>query len=253
MFWAWEVWWSTSFAKLLLVIPATSCIPLSYVIREVAEPVNGPIVYNDFMEECVAHHPLEGPRFLANRKRVHQLIRTFTQGEGSYQVRYLPLAACGQPGGNVDCLLHDITANGEAARTAKAKSVRGEIGEDGKMNKLLPYAANKICEDTLCNEINRGTILTVTEKGLHFKTGGTLIVFGSDSLGLMYMGWIQYVVHRFHNKSVNDTLCALLINVLCVVLRTASRVFRMWDVMSFWSRRVVAPGCTKMYHEHDKV
>ena len=74
------------------------------------------------------------------------------------QVRYLPVAACGQPGGNVDCLLRDITANGEAACTAKATSVRGGTGEDGKMyafgmrlhgNKLLPYAANKICEDTL--------------------------------------------------------------------------------------------------------
>ena len=29
--------------------------------------------------------PFEGPRFIADRKRVHQLIRTFTQGEGSYQ------------------------------------------------------------------------------------------------------------------------------------------------------------------------
>jgi hypothetical protein len=74
------------------------------------------------------------------------------------QVRYLPLAACGQPGGHVDCLLRDITANGEAARIAKAQSVRAGVGEDGKMyafgtrlhgNKLLPYAANKICGDTL--------------------------------------------------------------------------------------------------------
>jgi hypothetical protein len=60
-------------------------IPPSYVIREVAEPEDSEVVYNDFMEECVARHPLEGPRFIANRKRVHQLIRTFTQGEGSYQ------------------------------------------------------------------------------------------------------------------------------------------------------------------------
>ena len=81
---SWEVW-STSFANLLSVIPATSGIPLSYVIREVAEPEDGEVVYNDFMEECVARHPLAGPRFIADRKRVHQLIRTFTQGEGSYQ------------------------------------------------------------------------------------------------------------------------------------------------------------------------
>jgi hypothetical protein len=70
---AWEVW-STSFANLLSVIPATSGMP-----------ADGPIVYNDFMEECVARHLLEGSRFLANRKRVHQLIRTFTQCEGSCQ------------------------------------------------------------------------------------------------------------------------------------------------------------------------
>jgi hypothetical protein len=74
---SWEVW-NTSFTNLLSVIPATSGIPLSYVIREVAEPEDGEVMYNDFMEECVARHPLEGPRFIADRKRVHQLIRTFT-------------------------------------------------------------------------------------------------------------------------------------------------------------------------------
>jgi hypothetical protein len=82
---SWEVW-STSFANLLSVIPATIGILLSYVIREVDKPEDSSeVVYNDFMEECVARHPLEGPRFIADRKRVHQLIRTFTQGEGSYQ------------------------------------------------------------------------------------------------------------------------------------------------------------------------
>ena len=45
--------------NLLSVILATSDIPLSYVIREVAEPEDGKVVYNDFMEECVARHPLE--------------------------------------------------------------------------------------------------------------------------------------------------------------------------------------------------
>ena len=54
----WEVW-STSFANLLSVIPATSGVPLSYVIREVAEPVHSQIIYGDFMEECVACHTLE--------------------------------------------------------------------------------------------------------------------------------------------------------------------------------------------------
>ena len=34
---------------------------------------------------CCFCYPLEGVRFVANRKRVHQLIRSFTQGEGSYQ------------------------------------------------------------------------------------------------------------------------------------------------------------------------
>ena len=54
---SWEVW-RTCFINLLSVMSATSGIPLSYVIREVAKPVDSPIVYNDFMEECVARHPL---------------------------------------------------------------------------------------------------------------------------------------------------------------------------------------------------
>jgi hypothetical protein len=52
----WEDW-SISFTNLLSVIPATSDIPLSYVIREAAEPVHG-----------LACHPLEEVRFIADRK-----------------------------------------------------------------------------------------------------------------------------------------------------------------------------------------
>ena len=69
---SWEIW-STSFTNLLSVIPAMSGIPLLYVIREVAKPVHGQIIYNDFMEECVACHPLKGARFIADRKHIHQL------------------------------------------------------------------------------------------------------------------------------------------------------------------------------------
>jgi hypothetical protein len=45
---SWEVW-SRSFANLFSVILATSGIPLLYVIREVAEPEDGEVMYNDFM------------------------------------------------------------------------------------------------------------------------------------------------------------------------------------------------------------
>jgi hypothetical protein len=126
---SWDVW-STSFANLLSVIPATSGIPLSYAIREVAEPEDGKVVYNDFMEECVAHHPLEGLRFIADRKRAHQLIRTFTQGEGSYQ--HIASSA-NKMNGKTDWLAL-LAFYGGSGNTAKMISKAAEA-----MNRTLRY------------------------------------------------------------------------------------------------------------------
>lgn len=78
--------WIKAFTNLLSVIPSVTGIPLSYVIRDKEdEDDKESEFYTDFMDECVAKAPLNGTYFKADNKRVHQLVRSYTQGEPSHQ------------------------------------------------------------------------------------------------------------------------------------------------------------------------
>ena len=76
--------WEESFKNLLSVMPSADGFPLSYVIREDAVP-NDDETFDDFMDECVTKAPLSGIKFNSDKKRVHQLIKSLTQGESSEQ------------------------------------------------------------------------------------------------------------------------------------------------------------------------
>ena len=54
-------------------------VPLSYIIRELETPTLG-VVFNTFLETCVAKSPLTGSKFEADARQVHQLIVAATQG-----------------------------------------------------------------------------------------------------------------------------------------------------------------------------
>lgn len=72
--------WEQAFANYLSVIPGVNGIPLSYVIREEAEPLEG-VEYVSFTERMVSRAPHNGPYFMADSRRVHNLITGYLQGE----------------------------------------------------------------------------------------------------------------------------------------------------------------------------
>jgi hypothetical protein len=72
--------WELVFVNYLSVIPGVNGIPLSYVIREEAEPPNDE-EYISFTKRMVQRAPHNGPFYLADARRVHNLITGFLQGE----------------------------------------------------------------------------------------------------------------------------------------------------------------------------
>jgi hypothetical protein len=72
--------WSKSFGNFLSVIPGVSGIPLNYVIREDEEP-DEDAEYVNFNERMVARAPHTGQYYLADSRRVHNLLTGFLHGE----------------------------------------------------------------------------------------------------------------------------------------------------------------------------
>ena len=76
----WEKW-SKKFKNYLSTIPGVFGIPLSYVIRENDDAA--PEGHDNFMMKCVACASLEGPKFEADARQVHQIIMACVEGENS--------------------------------------------------------------------------------------------------------------------------------------------------------------------------
>ena len=74
--------WEKAFVNYLLVIPGVNGIPLAYVVREDAEPEEDR-VYASFNERMIHRAPLEGQYYLADTRRVHNLIHGYLQGENT--------------------------------------------------------------------------------------------------------------------------------------------------------------------------
>jgi hypothetical protein len=74
--------WEKAFVNYLSVIPGVNGVPLSYIVRDAAEPENG-AEYETFNEKMIARAPHTGQYFLADSRRVHNLITGFLQGEQS--------------------------------------------------------------------------------------------------------------------------------------------------------------------------
>jgi hypothetical protein len=72
--------WEKAFVNYLSVIPGVNGVPLSYIVREAAEPEEG-IDYETFNERLIARAPLEGQYYLADSRRVHNLLTGYLQGE----------------------------------------------------------------------------------------------------------------------------------------------------------------------------
>ena len=74
--------WEKSFVNYLSVIPGVNGIPLSCVVRENEIPVEEE-TYASFNERMIHRAPLEGQYYLADARRVHQLLYGFLQGENT--------------------------------------------------------------------------------------------------------------------------------------------------------------------------
>jgi hypothetical protein len=74
--------WEKAFANYLSVIPGVNGVPLSYIVREASEPGHD-IEYETFNERMIARAPLVGQYYLADSRRVHNLLTGYVQGEPS--------------------------------------------------------------------------------------------------------------------------------------------------------------------------
>ena len=72
--------WEKAFINYLSVIPGVNGIPLSYIVQEVADPEEG-VEYDTFNERMIARAPLTGQYYLADSRRVHNLLTGYVQGE----------------------------------------------------------------------------------------------------------------------------------------------------------------------------
>ena len=72
--------WEKAFVNYLSVIPGVNGIPLAYVVRE-SEVVDEEAEYDSFNERMIARAPHEGQYYLADSRRVHNLLLGFLNGE----------------------------------------------------------------------------------------------------------------------------------------------------------------------------
>ena len=74
--------WEKAFINYLSVIPGVNGIPLSYVVRELENPTPG-TEYATFNERMINRALLNGQYYIADTRRVHNLIIGFFQGENT--------------------------------------------------------------------------------------------------------------------------------------------------------------------------
>ena len=71
-----------SFVNYLSVIPGVNGVPLSYIVRQNEFPAEDEM-YSSFNERMIHRAPLDGQYYLADSRRVHQLLHGFLQGENT--------------------------------------------------------------------------------------------------------------------------------------------------------------------------
>ena len=74
--------WEKAFINYLSVIPRVSGIPLSFVVRELDVPIPG-TEYLTFNERMINRAPVTDQYFIADTRRVHNLLVGFLQGENT--------------------------------------------------------------------------------------------------------------------------------------------------------------------------
>jgi hypothetical protein len=73
--------WEGALIIMLGILQGVNNVPLSYVIRE--EEHEDGMVYETFIDQCIARASLTGPHFDADSRQVHQLLQSLTNGENA--------------------------------------------------------------------------------------------------------------------------------------------------------------------------
>ena len=77
--------WYPEFVNYLSTIPRVYGILLSYIIRDNDDPDHVRDFAGDFTEEIIACAPLNDPKFRADARKVHQLLKNFLTTESAEQ------------------------------------------------------------------------------------------------------------------------------------------------------------------------
>ena len=74
--------WYDSLKNYLSLLLGSNDVPLVYVLRERIVPILG-ATYGTYTDEVIACAPLTGDYFVADAQRVHQIVKSYTQGESA--------------------------------------------------------------------------------------------------------------------------------------------------------------------------
>ena len=77
--------WYPAFVNYLSTIPGVYGVPLSYIVHDNEAPDHMRDFAGDFTEEIIACAPLNGPKFRADARKVHQLLKNFLMAESAEQ------------------------------------------------------------------------------------------------------------------------------------------------------------------------
>ena len=128
--------WEQAFRNYLSVIPGVHGVPLSYVIRDEAVPPVGDH-YVNFTERMVHRAPHTGPIYVADSRRVHNLITGFVQGELT-ESWIRPLARYHDGRRDMLALRHHYAGEGNSTRRiAEAKRIQTTLHY--KSERALPF------------------------------------------------------------------------------------------------------------------
>jgi hypothetical protein len=128
--------WEKAFVNYLSVIPGVNGVPLSYVVREVADP-DDDIEYDTFQERMVARAPHRGPYFIADTRRVHNLVTSYLQGETT-ESWIRPIARHNDGRRDMIALRDHYAGEGNSTRRiAEAKRIQATLHY--KTERALPF------------------------------------------------------------------------------------------------------------------
>ena len=77
--------WYPAFVNYLSTIPGVYGVPLSYVIHKSQAPDHARNFAGNFTEEIIACAPIDGPKFQADARKVHQLLKNIFMAESAEQ------------------------------------------------------------------------------------------------------------------------------------------------------------------------